>query len=166
MSLLFSPIKILIVKAFVCNLQLTNQQTSNTAQRGRVQLSPTRLKVTLSPWHATTIYETAQDRACQETQSKTGFCFETAADLHLSAPLLPSPVYHKKLCSREVCRAVEPALHSQGCTYSTNPHPAPRGWQQAAVSQDAPLNAKRANKFPPSLPQHTHTEAAGQAAKP
>lgn len=51
-----------------------------------MQLSPTRLKGTLSPQHATTTYETAQDRARQEMQSNAGFCFETAVDLHTSAP--------------------------------------------------------------------------------
>ena len=124
-----------------------------------MQLSPTRLKGTLSPWHATTIYETAQDRACQEMQSNTGFCFETAMDLHTSAPRsLPWSATKSRATEGCVGQWGQPSTPARAAHTApgTNPHPAPGGWQQAAVSQDAPSNAKRTSKFLPSLPQHTH----------
>lgn len=127
-----------------------------------MQLSPTCLKGTLSPRHATTIHETTQDRACQETQSKTGFCFETAVDLHLSAPPLPSPVYHNKPRSRGVRKAVGPAQPStptsQGCAHSTRHETSSRSMRLAASSRlpRCTTKCKNASKFSPSLAHHTH----------
>lgn len=51
-----------------------------------MQLSPARLKGTLSPQRATTAHATAQNTSWQEMQSNTAFCFEADVDLHTSAP--------------------------------------------------------------------------------
>lgn len=120
-----------------------------------MKLSPTRLKGTRSPWHAATTHETAQDRACQETQSNTGFCYEPAVGLHFSAPLHCT----MKSCAMDSCLGCWGQPRAQGSGLERL-HQAVKPCQ--AVTLCAAKCKERANFHPD---RQTHCRTGGQTMR-
>lgn len=154
-SLLFSPIKKLIVKAFVSNLQLTNRQLCTKGNSATQSNMPEGYSISTVCNYNT---DSCPEYNLAENAIKLWILlWNRCGFAHLCCPL-PSPVWPKRPCSRGMPRDAHCAgLHSwhQALTLG--------GAAGRCLPGSSTKHRKRANFLPPC--SNTCTEAAGQAAK-
>lgn len=146
MSLLFSPIKKLIVKAFVSNLQLTNRQLCTKGKSATQSNTPEGFSISTA-----CNYNTCN---CPE--------YSRAVNAIKRWVLLGNRCGFAHLCSPSLAQYPWKAVQQRGA----QGHPAGQGRSPGTGAtragaarrplRAAPPNAARASEFPPSLLQHMH----------
>lgn len=160
MSLLFSPIKILIVKAFVSNLQLTNQQRCTNGKRATQSNTPE--GYTISTACSYNIWNRPRQSLSGNAIKYWVLPWKSCGFAPLCSPL-PSQSSTKS-------RAVEGWVGEQGqpSTSTRAAHTAPGtnqvGSQQPPTEMHDDMQKERATFCPPC--PNTHTQAAGWVVKP